>query len=127
MENKRIASIWAQPIYQQEYGALQEMEKDRAFCRHGLVHFLDVARIAYIFNLERQLGLTKDVIYAAALLHDIGRARQYQGGLSHDAESAVLARQLLEALPAELAFTADEENCIVEAVRHHRGDSQSFV
>ena len=46
-------------------------EKERIFCRHGMEHLLDVARIAYITNLEEGLGIEKDVIYAAGLLHDV--------------------------------------------------------
>lgn len=41
-------------------------------------HLLDVARIAYIRNLEKGYGFRKDVIYAAAVLHDIGKALQYE-------------------------------------------------
>ena len=36
-------------------------------------HFLDVARLAWIAGLEQGLGLDKEIVYAAALLHDIGK------------------------------------------------------
>ena len=39
-------------------------------------HFLDVARLMYIYNLEDQAGFSKEMIYAAGLLHDIGRYEQ---------------------------------------------------
>ena len=47
-------------------------------------HLLDVARIAYIRNLEKGYGFRKDVIYAAAVLHDIGKALQYEEKVPHE-------------------------------------------
>lgn len=41
-------------------------------------HFLDVARLMYIYNLEDQAGFSKEMIYAAGLLHDIGRYEQME-------------------------------------------------
>ena len=41
-------------------------------------HLLDVARLAWIFNLEANQEISKERIYAAALLHDIGRHIQYE-------------------------------------------------
>lgn len=47
-------------------------KKDRIFCGHDMGHLLDVARLAWIFNLEANQEISKERIYAAALLHDIG-------------------------------------------------------
>ena len=65
-------------IYQDYYGRIKRLEKERIFCRHQMTHLLDVARIAYIKNLEENLGFEKDVIYTAAVLHDIGKSFQYK-------------------------------------------------
>ncbi len=46
------------------------------YCRHGLEHLLDVARISYIQVLEDGLDYDENVLYAAALLHDIGKGRR---------------------------------------------------
>ena len=62
------------------HGTAKEAEKDRIFCKHGIEHLLDVARIAYIENLEQNCGVSKEWIYTAALLHDIGRFLQYSKG-----------------------------------------------
>ena len=51
------------------------LERDRIFCGHDMAHFLDVARLAYIFNLEENLGIEKEEIYTAALLHACGPFR----------------------------------------------------
>ena len=62
-------------IYNDEYRRLMETvrnkETDRIFCRHGFEHCLDVARIAYIMNIEQGYAIDREIIYAAALLHDV--------------------------------------------------------
>ncbi len=55
-------------------------EEGRRFCHHDMGHFLDVARLAMIFNLQQGLSVSKEMIYAAALLHDIGRWNSMRTG-----------------------------------------------
>ena len=69
--------------------------RTRVFCLHGIEHSLDVARIGYIKNLEQGLSFRQDVIYAMALLHDIGRCEEYASGKSHHEAGAELARPIL--------------------------------
>lgn len=78
-----IEAIRRHPLFQEHYKRLAQAEKDRRFCCHQMEHLLDVARIAYIRNLEAGLGFSKKMIYAAAILHDIGKARQYEEGIPH--------------------------------------------
>jgi len=80
-------------------------------------HFLDVARLAYIFSLEETLSLKKDVIYGAALLHDIGRHEQYRNGTPHEKASVDIAEVILR----ECNFSEDEIALIKEAILGHRG------
>ena len=114
---ERIDRIWRHPVYQEHFQNLQETERTRVFCRHTLIHFLDTARIAYIINLEEQLGIAKDIIYAAALLHDIGRYRQIADGTPHEIAGAQLCGLIME----ECGFTSSETNRIKKAIAHHRG------
>ena len=65
------------PKYKEYLRKLEKFEKERIFCRHTLEHFLDVARISYIQVLENDMKYSKEVIYAIALLHDIGRVLEY--------------------------------------------------
>ena len=53
---KRIDQILSHPVFREQFALLQEAEKDRIFCRHTMEHFLDVARLMYIYNLEDQAG-----------------------------------------------------------------------
>lgn len=97
-------------------------EADRRFCRHDMVHFLDVARIARIIDLEENLGIPEDLIYAAALLHDIGRHRQYEEGIPHEHASAIIAPEIL----GECGFDEEETGVIIDAIRQHRNSEVSF-
>lgn len=127
----RIETIRRHPIFQEYYKKLELAERDRKFCRHQMNHLLDVARIAYIQNLEQELGFSKDVIYAAALLHDIGKARQYEEGIPHEIASADLAAVILrevssqeqntkEAEQGTGGFSKEEQEEILCAIRGHR-------
>lgn len=91
-------------------------EENRIFCRHGMTHFLDVARIGVIINLEENLGIDKELIYAAALLHDLGRHVQYEVGQSHEKASAEIAPAILR----ECGFDDKETGVIIDAILHHR-------
>lgn len=94
---------------------LEELEADRIFCRHGLGHLLDVCRIAYILNLENDYGYDKDIIYAAGLLHDIGRVRQYRYGEDHHTAGITDAGIILD----ESGYSDDEKALIISAISAH--------
>ena len=78
---KRIDEILNHDLFIKYTQRTKEHEKNRMFCRHDLEHFLSVARIAEILNLKKKLKIKKSYIYAAALLHDVGRFRQYEDGM----------------------------------------------
>ena len=86
-------------------------------------HFLDVARLAYIRALEENYSVSKELIYCTALLHDIGRARQYEDGTPHDEAGAVIAEQILK----ELGFSPEEIQAIVSAIRGHRAETNQTI
>ena len=119
----RLNQIWNHPLYQKELGKLQILEKDREFCSHTPDHFLDVARIAYIQALEANDPITKEMIYCTALLHDIGRARQYEDGTPHDEAGALIADEILR----DLEFSDGEIAAIVSAIRGHRTLSDQSI
>lgn len=94
-------------------------EAQRRFCRHNMAHFLDVARIGTIMNLEEGLEIDREWIYAAALLHDLGKHVQYTDGKPHAAVSAGIAPRIL----AECGFDDNEAGVIIEAIRCHSDQS----
>ncbi len=91
-------------------------EADRPFCRHDMVHFLDVARIGLIIDLEEGFQIDREIIYGAALLHDIGKHVQYSLGTPHEKASAEIAPEIL----MDCGYDKKETNVIVEAILSHR-------
>lgn len=120
-----IEKIRQHPLYVEYYEKLKQAEKDRVFCCHQMEHLLDVARIAYITSLEQKLGLRKETIYAAALLHDIGKYRQYTEGIPHEKASAKIAEVILEEVP-EHTFSKEEKAAILRAVLGHRREREDM-
>lgn len=112
----RINAILNDQEYQTYLREIKMCEKDRIFCRHNMAHFLDVARLAWIFNLEEQIDLERERIYAAALLHDIGRHLQYKDGIPHEKASKKLAEPILE----RCGFKGEEKEEILKAIADHR-------
>lgn len=118
-----IDTIRRSPLFIENYKNLERVEKDRVFCRHQMTHLMDVARIAYIRNLEDELGFEKEVIYAAALLHDIGKARQYLEGIPHEIAGREIAEELLKQTDL---FSCEERNAILQAILEHRRYSENM-
>lgn len=118
-------AIRKHPLYAEYYDRLRESEKERKFCCHQMEHLLDVARIAYICNLEKNMGIRKEVIYGAALLHDIGKSRQYEEGIPHEKASATIAKIILEDLP-ETYYSEEEKHAMLRAVLGHRREREDM-
>ncbi|MGN0131146.1 MAG: HD domain-containing protein [Lachnospiraceae bacterium] len=114
---KRVQKILQHPLYKKYVQRIAECEKEREFCGHDMVHFLDVARIAMLLNLEEnKKPIRKDWIYGAALLHDIGRFVQYADGTDHAKASAELAPEILR----DCGYSREETEIITEAIANHR-------
>lgn len=126
---ERIDAIVRDPLFQECLNKNKKAEEHREFCNHDLQHFVDVARITYILVLESGslanlieegdldgLQSAKEVIYAAGILHDVGRWRQYETGEDHSVIGAELAKEILE----RADFSHKEIQVIVRAIREHR-------
>lgn len=115
-EMERIQPLLHNPTYCDSIRKIETLEKQRIYCRHGLPHLLDVARIAALLAADRNAAYPRDVIYAAALLHDLGRLKQYTTGEPHAEAGVNMARELLQ----ETAFTEQEQAEILDAVGRHQ-------
>ncbi len=113
---ERVERIRNHPLYVENQKRIDELEVNRIFCCHGVNHSLDVARILYILVLEKGLSYEKDVIYATALLHDLGRGLEYEKQISHHEMGANLAKHILSACD----FSCEEIMLITEAIAGHR-------
>lgn len=114
--NKRINKILNNKDFINYVNELKDLEKERKFCRHGIDHSLDVARIMYIKALENNLDISKDIIYAAALLHDLGRVLQYKKNIKHHEGSVIIAKNIL----IHSGYNESEIYEILIAIENHR-------
>lgn len=117
MEN--IDKILNNKLYKESLEKLKLYEKDREFCNHTIEHFIDVARIAYIMVLEENIEISKEVIYAIGLLHDIGRVKQYEEGIPHHIASVELSEKILK----DIDFTEEEKEVILKSIEGHRREN----
>ena len=72
-----------------------------------------------IINLEEKLEIPRELIYGAALLHDIGKHRQYEEGIPHEQASAEIAPEILR----DCSFDEKETGVIVDAIAQHRNSA----
>jgi uncharacterized protein len=120
----KLNMIISHPDYRRYLQQNQKAEEERIFCGHNFEHLLAVSRLTYIFLLEEENPfITREMAYAAGLLHDIGRWREYQSDLDHAAASAELAGPIL----ADAGFSNDEIYLINKAICQHRLDEDSHV
>lgn len=122
IENRHLL-ILKDKRYRNLLNEIEILEKDRKFCKHDISHFMDVARIATIIWLEdgKAKELKRDIIYAAGLLHDIGRAVEYKDGMSHDEASAEIAAEILP----DCGYLPSEISEISRAIIGHSGRNQT--
>ena len=132
----RINRIIKNKLFIQYIEKIKKYEEDRKFCRHDVVHFLDVCRLSEIEWLrtspvvsvtEKEAScsfvgreetdfVNREFLYAAGLLHDIGRWQEYESGISHEIASANLASFILE----DCGFSKEETEVITNAIANHR-------
>lgn len=116
----RIDKILSHDLFIYNINKNQAAEAERCFCRHDMAHFLDVARIGMILNLQEKQNIDEELIYAAGLLHDIGKHRQYTEGIPHERAGAEIAPVILR----DCGFDDKETDVIIRAISAHR-DSNS--
>lgn len=112
-----VARVLKDEQYLERLSRLEELEADRRFCRHDLTHFMDVARLAWIRDLEEKGGLDREMIYLYALLHDMGRVEEYEQGISHAQASAAYAGEIF----SKIGYPKERADVICGAILGHRG------
>lgn len=113
--NSRIDKLICHKDFWENIRIIDEFEKNRIFCKHNIEHLLDVARIAWISILEENISIKKDIVYAAALLHDIGRAKQYIDGTNHEIAGIDISKKIL----CDIGFDSLEIQLIIDAIQNH--------
>lgn len=127
---KYVDKLLQETDFLEQLEKLEQLEQDRSFCRHGLEHLLDTARIAWIRVLEQQEESEwrkgseqqnrkrpdQEMVYLSALLHDLGRIQEYEDGTPHHKAGVVKARLLLE----QVGYPKEKTEQILMAIQEHR-------
>jgi uncharacterized protein len=81
-------------------------------------HTLDHTIRVHSLSMQLSIGLpaNKRVLEAAALLHDVGRPREEESGISHSISSGEMGRNIL----TEIGYSDMEIEQVVKAIRTHR-------
>ncbi len=116
----RVNQILHHPGFCRALEEITAAEANRPFCGHGLEHLLSVARVAALTAQDEGQELSRPLIYAAALLHDLGRAVEYRGEGTHEEASPALAEPIL----TDCGFSPAERAEILTAIRQHRSSWQ---
>lgn len=111
-----VRKLLLETDYLKQMKKLESLEEKRRFCRHGLDHALDVARLVWIKVLEKQYAFEKEEIYLAALLHDIGRISEYQEGIPHQEAGVKITKEFL----TQIGYPKERQLRILEAIEKHR-------
>ncbi|WP_036728159.1 HD domain-containing protein [Peptoniphilus mikwangii] len=107
----------------EKLSTLEYLERDRIYCRHNMMHFLSVARICYILCLENKINIDRDLVYSAAILHDLGRIEEIKSGIRHEIASCDVAKVALE----YTNFSLDDKMLILSAIKNHRTKSDEIT
>ena len=81
---------------------------------HTLDHTIRVHSLSLM--LSEGLNVNTRVLEAATLLHDIGRPKEYETGISH----SILSGRLGEVILKELGYAQSEISQVIEVIRTHR-------
>lgn len=103
-------------VFRKRLDELEKLEKDRIFCGHGLDHLMTVARLTVLICQERGITADSDIVYSAALLHDIGRVEEYTLGQPHETAGAEAAEKIL----SEIGCGEEESGEIIRLILSHR-------
>lgn len=117
----RLERLTEHPQFCSWMERLETLEQNRIYCRHGWEHCMAVARTLVLLNEERGLGYPKELLYALALLHDIGRVEQYENGTAHDEAGSRMAEKVLP----DCGFKEAEIQEIIAAIGGHRSGQKS--
>lgn len=115
-----VAELFKNQEYRQRLQQLRKLEAERIYCCHDICHFMDVARLAQIRNLEENMQQDKEMIYLYALLHDMGRVAEYEQGISHAESSADYAGEIL----VHIGYPPKKTAVIQNAIRSHRSTEE---
>ena len=127
---KYTKKILEHPEFLRIQKEISDWERERIYCHHEIGHALDVCRMAWIMYLEDHPVLRetaeapeeiKDRIYVSGLLHDIGRAAQYETGEHHALAGGRIASRILD----EIAYPVEWKQETIRIISAHHGRTEN--
>ena len=85
---------------------------------HGIIHILEVIRRSFALNETLRLGLDKNMIYAIAACHDLGKY------INSDIHEKIAADMFIKDENMKRFFTDDQRVAIKEAIEDHRSSKK---
>lgn len=93
----------------------QYEDNDKA---HGIIHIREVIRRAFALNETLKLNLNKNMIYAIAACHDLGKF------INHEIHEKIAADIFINDLNMKEFFSDEERVIIKEAIEDHRSSKE---
>ena len=85
---------------------------------HGILHILEVIRRSFALNKNLNLGLDKDMIYAIAACHDLGKY------INSDIHEKIAADTFIKDDNMKRFFSDEQRIMIKEAIEDHRSSKK---
>ncbi len=85
---------------------------------HGLLHILEVIRRSFALNQNLALGLDKNMIYAIASCHDLGKY------INSDIHEKIAAETFIKDENMRRFFSDNQRTIIKEAIEDHRSSKK---
>ena len=97
---------------------IESLVRERMVGNSKGAHAFDHIKRVYALSVKigKEMGANLKILGAAALLHDIGRQKETETGISH----SILSGEMSQTILVELEYDTDEINCVVDAIRTHR-------
>lgn len=87
---------------------------------HGIVHILEVIRRSFALNETLKLNLDKNMIYAIASCHDLGKY------INSDIHEKIAAETFISDENMKNFFNNEQRNIIKEAIEDHRSSKEDI-
>jgi len=100
------------------HGQIEEFVREKLAKNSKGAHTFDHTKRVYALSIRigKDLGADLKTLGAAALLHDIGRPKEAETGVSHSVLSGEMSVEILK----KVGFDDSEIDTIVDAIRTHR-------
>ena len=103
---------------EQTHGRIEEFVKSKLEGNSRGAHTIDHTKRVYALCMKigKEVGADLKVLGAAALLHDIGRPKESESGISHSILSGEMSQDILR----KTGYDDEEVKKVVDVIRTHR-------